>query len=717
MAGTPLYVPILMYAGQTNDEIQRRLGRMAWKTVNTVIELSEQQRMKSDPEYANAVQRLRTRECHLEDVELFNTRVIKSSMYPEGVDMGNEENSTASMIVNTNLLREVLKSCASSENIGPELILCAAYDIPPSGHLPLSLTEAHQILRTNFSSSKNQGALPGFVPLFVGMPVILRAHNISTDLKITNGSQGIVRKIDMEISPQGISYCTCAIVEFPDSPVKLEGLPKSYFPILPTTWSFVTSFIRDSDSQEEKIKMSRHQIPIQPGFAVTGHSAQGKTLPKVSASLHEGGFGAYVAASRAKSRLGLCITHPVRLEDLNKPIPHDLYVEIQHLQKLEHNTLVQSGFITGSILPVHDPESECNSKTIKIKSEFLEANSKKRKFDQNNDNEISSNNSHPKTKHHKKNTTTNKKTPPSSSQSPWLFSAGCRWDELNWSCAYDSIFMSLYTIFASNTSHFHHDFGTISQTAKILEHSFTHILNSQSKTSTIFDHHRDNLRDKLHAQNPDQFRRLGQHAASASDILDIIFPATGRHLVTTPSCPNECDQSFQPHNRHIINTHMPSHVTHGRNSIIPRNLNEYISNFILEISHQRDAMEIYCNNCQSSTLTFTTSFVNTPPIFFLEIPMESTSSLSTILPSWNIEIPSPLRHYRYQLSAIIYLGSFHFTSRLILKNRSVWKHDGRINNGIPVFDFGAQETNSELLRLQTLDDRRAHIYIYSRTEN
>jgi len=136
------------------------------------------------------------------------------------------------------------------------------------------------------------------VPLFIGMPVILHTRNISTDLKITNGSQGFVRKIETEITPQGLTYCSCVIVEFPDSPITLKALPKGYFPILPTTWFFITSFIMES---KKKIKMSRHQIPIQPAFAVTGHSAQGKIILKVLASLHEGGFGAYVAASCAKS--------------------------------------------------------------------------------------------------------------------------------------------------------------------------------------------------------------------------------------------------------------------------------------------------------------------------------------------------------------------------------------------------------------------------------
>jgi len=122
----------------------------------------------------------------------------------------------------------------------------------------------------NFSSSKNQGALPGFIPLFIGMPVILRSRNISTDLKITNGSQGFVRKIETDITPQGLTYCSCVIVEFPDSPITLEGLPKGYFPILPITWSFVTPFTQDDNNKQEKIKISHHQIPIQPAFAVTG---------------------------------------------------------------------------------------------------------------------------------------------------------------------------------------------------------------------------------------------------------------------------------------------------------------------------------------------------------------------------------------------------------------------------------------------------------------
>jgi len=61
---------------------------MAWKSINSVITLTEQERMKHDPEYGVAVQRLRVRECTVEDVDLFNSRLVKSVTNDNGMDMG-----------------------------------------------------------------------------------------------------------------------------------------------------------------------------------------------------------------------------------------------------------------------------------------------------------------------------------------------------------------------------------------------------------------------------------------------------------------------------------------------------------------------------------------------------------------------------------------------------------------------------------------------------
>ena len=97
-----MYTPI-RYA-KKNDEITdqffaKRLGCMMWKSVDDVIFLDEQQRMKVDIEYGNAVLRLRKCKCIMADVDLFNSHVIKSVNYP---DMGVNGNEVSVIIVSKN---------------------------------------------------------------------------------------------------------------------------------------------------------------------------------------------------------------------------------------------------------------------------------------------------------------------------------------------------------------------------------------------------------------------------------------------------------------------------------------------------------------------------------------------------------------------------------------------------------------------------------------
>jgi len=49
IGGTALYTPIPNSSSKYKSDIPRRLGRLAWKSVNAVIILEEQERMKGDP--------------------------------------------------------------------------------------------------------------------------------------------------------------------------------------------------------------------------------------------------------------------------------------------------------------------------------------------------------------------------------------------------------------------------------------------------------------------------------------------------------------------------------------------------------------------------------------------------------------------------------------------------------------------------------------------
>ncbi|KAG1776713.1 hypothetical protein EV702DRAFT_1198103 [Suillus placidus] len=331
---------------QTDDEIQKQLGRLAWKTVNTVVTLSEQQRMKRDPAYGEAVSRLRVRQCTYTDLELFNSRVIKSSRHVAGVDMCSPNNITAAAIVATNNLREALNAQKAADTCGQDGLL-SGYALDKCTHQVLSCSERLELLALNFTNVRATNSLPAVVPLYVGMPVILHARIISTDLGITNGSQGIVRSFVKGECP----------AEFPDSKVQLSDLPAKWFPIIPMSWTFTTLLLAD-DRTERKVHITRHQLLIQLAFAVTGHSAQGKTLPSVLVNLHEGGFGAYIAASHACTREGLCITQPVTLDQLNKPLPCDLMCEVRRFDAIEHHTYMCCGLHAGELMPVPDADAE-----------------------------------------------------------------------------------------------------------------------------------------------------------------------------------------------------------------------------------------------------------------------------------------------------------------------------------------------------------------------
>ena len=58
VGGTALYIPISSSKTVSNKEIMKRLGRLAWKSLNAVMIFSEQEHMKDDFQYAEAVRRL-----------------------------------------------------------------------------------------------------------------------------------------------------------------------------------------------------------------------------------------------------------------------------------------------------------------------------------------------------------------------------------------------------------------------------------------------------------------------------------------------------------------------------------------------------------------------------------------------------------------------------------------------------------------------------------
>ena len=73
VASTPLYSPLNFSKKSNSNKLYKQLGRLTWKSLNKVVELTIQKRMKSDPKYCSAVNPLRVHLCNDSDKDLFNS--------------------------------------------------------------------------------------------------------------------------------------------------------------------------------------------------------------------------------------------------------------------------------------------------------------------------------------------------------------------------------------------------------------------------------------------------------------------------------------------------------------------------------------------------------------------------------------------------------------------------------------------------------------------
>ncbi len=265
--------------------------------------------MKADPEYADAVSRLRVRSCTEEDVDMFNSRVIKSEENSDGIDMSAEPYINCTVIVARNVKRIAInfqKSKSQAIRLSRTIIYVAAHDISNKKTVPNFQTHKcrETLLKMDISKHLNEKALPGYIALYDGMPVIVKGKNISTELKITNGAQGYVRYVSLFKCTEGFLCARAIFVQVPGCKVQLDGLPYEVIPILPSTWTFSTN-IEVSEGLLSRQPVTRHQICLEGGFAITGHGSQGRTINPLLCDLHEGGFAAYVMASRASGKTQL----------------------------------------------------------------------------------------------------------------------------------------------------------------------------------------------------------------------------------------------------------------------------------------------------------------------------------------------------------------------------------------------------------------------------
>ncbi|KAF9645629.1 hypothetical protein BDM02DRAFT_3262776 [Thelephora ganbajun] len=294
--------------------------------------------------------------------------------------------------------------------------------------------------------------------------------------------------------------------------------------------------------------------------------------------------------------------------------------------------------------------------------------------------------------------------------------AGCVWDRDNWSCAYDAVFMSFWSIYRESSPTWQSKWRQQApKWGNFLGAAFDSLLamaqdiwTSQVALSQEFTSLREAFCDELSQINPTYFRRHGTVPASVCRILGHVFGDTAEwepHLNQVTAC-NRCGISTSNH---------CSFSLLGSTQLLDGYLNEsdigpflplqtavtrYIQHVLWE--PQRD----HCSTCSGPLRVESLSI---PEMTWLWV--ELCDLVSPIVPSSRLVFG--LQHQRrvYTLQVVIYHGRNHFTMRFSDQPATWWKYDGRWRFGAPHVDHIEGEVD-----LLENDDRRAAFLLYRQTD-
>ncbi len=218
-------------------------------------------------------------------------------------------------------------------------------------------------------------------------------------------------------------------------------------------------------------------------------------MPSILAYMNEGGFAAYVAASRATCCDGLYVAHPITLEQLNQDLPVDLVREMQKFNAMAWNTLVRYGFREGNIIPVEDTADDPYLIVDKpravvetaVGDSILKPNKSEGRLD------ISS-----------------KWCRQQNMDANLVFRSlkqyGCMWSQQDWSCAYDTVITSFLYVYLSLSDDKKCSFANGTMLMRAFVRTFNRIDLADIKISAdLVNAIRDQMQDLLSAAVPAMF--------------------------------------------------------------------------------------------------------------------------------------------------------------------------------------------------------------------
>ena len=294
--------------------VSQLYGVYLWRQVNTVVELTRNQRQAEDLEYADLLGRVRVGSCRQfsdprteqsSDVEVLYHRLLQhvGQRDPHSLHAFKD----APIIVGTKQLRDSLNARLITFKARAMNAPVAVYHARDRiGGSPVDAQVRKALWKV--PSSACDDAL-GRLPLFCGMKVMFR-ENVAFSRKLVNGAVGTVKSIVYD-EEDGVRYASVVYVHVPGAGRVCADLERDVVPIFPVLKSFKCEFVKPDGSSFER-SVSRRQLPLVPAYAYTDYKSQGKSLDYAIVDLDSAMSlqGAYVMLSRVRTIRGLIVLRP-----------------------------------------------------------------------------------------------------------------------------------------------------------------------------------------------------------------------------------------------------------------------------------------------------------------------------------------------------------------------------------------------------------------------
>ncbi|KAJ3963440.1 hypothetical protein EV361DRAFT_768572, partial [Lentinula raphanica] len=294
------------------------IGKALWHQITYVVILRKNMRMKGesaeDKSYRVALENMRYKSCTLSDIKFLNTLI--STNLPGRPCAKLEPWRSAPIIVGENKYKDeinrlgTLRFASESKQQLYRFYSDDTIASVSSGNNQAkackgkkstinTISEELQKVLWDLPTSAYDLNCPPVLDLCLGLPVIIR-HNVATELSITKGQKGFVYA--WHLAEGNFSQCILetvfVLLDNPPRNINIDGLPLNVVPISRRKTSGYVALPDDT-----KIYITRNQVDILPGFAMTAHASQGQSLDSNSIDLNTltDHHAWYTALSRSRS--------------------------------------------------------------------------------------------------------------------------------------------------------------------------------------------------------------------------------------------------------------------------------------------------------------------------------------------------------------------------------------------------------------------------------